>query len=178
MTAAFVFLSFGLNAQEEAADPSSELIDAVRGGQAKDVTRLLAAGADANTKTDGGMPIVAIAAMKGPVAIADALVKAGADLAAKDKAGATALMYAAQFGQNDIVKALIAAGANVNAADNIGWTPLIRAAVGENAEAITALLAAGADKNATDFFKRTALQVAEGRGLEDVVAALQGVSPS
>ena len=67
---------------------------------------------------------------------------------------------------------LIEAGADVNAKDSLGWTPLIRAAVGGNAEAVTLLLAAGADKNAEDFFGRTAMEVAEGRGHEEVKAAL------
>jgi len=74
MTAGLVFLAFGLQAQEEeAADTSRELIDAVREGEARDVTRLLTAGADAKTVTDGGMPLVALAAMKGHTAVADAL---------------------------------------------------------------------------------------------------------
>jgi ankyrin repeat protein len=157
-----LFSVFGLLAQDEAADTSTELVDAVREG----LTRRhpsSGSGRDANTKTDGGMPVVALAAMKGHAAVVDALVKAGADLAAKDKAGATALMYAAaQFGHNDVVQSLIAAGADVNAKDNLGWTPLIRRPSGATLEGTTALLAAGADKNATDFFGRNALQVAEG----------------
>ncbi len=80
------FSSSGSTAQEEdAADPSIELVDAVRAGEVRDVTRLLGAGADAKTVTDGGMPLISVAAMKGHTAVADALVKAGADLAATDK---------------------------------------------------------------------------------------------
>jgi ankyrin repeat protein len=175
MATTLALFSVGLAAQESAApDTSSELIEAVRNGDAKVVTKLLTGGADAKAVTDGGMPLVAYAAMKGNAAIVDALVKAGADVNAKDRAGATALMYAAQFKQPAIVKSLIAAGADVNATDNLKWTPLIRAAVGGDGESTKALLEAGADKNAKDFFGRTALQVAEGRNHQEVVAALQG----
>ncbi len=62
----------------------------------------------------------------------------------------------------------------MNAKDSLGWTPLIRAAVGGNVEGTKALLAAGADKNATDFFGRTALQVAEGRGNDEVIGRAPG----
>ena len=79
--AGFVFVTSGVSAQEEAtADPSMELIDAVREGQTKDVTRLLAAGADPKTMTDGGLPLVALAAMKGHAEVVDALVKASCEL--------------------------------------------------------------------------------------------------
>jgi uncharacterized protein len=178
MTFGFLMLSFGLYAQDEAADTSSALLDAIHGDQTKDqikeVTRLLDQGADPNAKTEGGMPVLTYASMKGNAAVVAALVNAKADLEAKDKTGATALSYAAQFNHNDIVKALLDAGASVNAADSLGWTPLIRAAVGGNADGVKLLLAAGADKEAKDFFGRTALQVAQGRDHKDVTEALSG----
>src|SRR3990172_6362203 len=140
MTAGFVFLSFGLQAQEEeAADPSMELIDAVREGQVRDVTRLLAAGADANTKTDGGMPLLSIAAMKGPAAVADALGKAGADVNAKDNLGWTPLIRAAVGGNAEATTALLAAGADKNATDFFERTALQVAEGRGHADVIAAL---------------------------------------
>jgi ankyrin repeat protein len=173
LTGSLVLPSAAL-AQDDAVDTSSELIDAVLEGNARNVTRLLEGGADPNVRTDGGSPLVSQVARRGGADIIAAFVKAGADLEAKDRAGATALMYAAQYGHNDVVNALVAAGANVNAKDSLGWTPLIRAVVGGNAAGVTALLAAGADKNAEDFFGRNAAEIAEGRDREDVIAAVAG----
>ena len=112
--------------------------------------------------------------MKGEADIVAALVEAGADLEGQDKTGATALMYAAQFNNKEIVTALIEASASVNAADNLGWTPLMRAVIGGNLDAVTALMEAGADVNATDFFDRTAVRIAEGRDLDEIIGVLNG----
>ncbi len=83
MTFGFVMLSFGLYAQDEAADTSSALLDAIHGDQTKDqikeVTRLLDQGADPNAKTEGGMPILTYASMKGNAAVVAALINAKAD---------------------------------------------------------------------------------------------------
>lgn len=160
--------------EEEAPDLSYELLDAVREGTVRDVNRLLGEGADPNALTDAGMPAIAMAAFRGHREVVAALIEAGADLGAQDHPGATALMYAAWQGHVDIVNDLIAAGADVDATDNTGWTPLIHAAVGGSAEAARALLDAGANKDATDAFDRSALQVAESRGHDEFVAALEG----
>jgi len=162
-------------AQDEmsAEDATYELIDAVYEDSARDVTRLLEAGADANATTESGLPIVSYAAIKGLEDVAAALVGAGADLEAQDQTGATALMYAAQFDHDDLVTALLEAGADVNAVDSLGWTPLMRAVIGGNAEAVTAIKDAGADLSAVDFFERNARQIAEGRDLEEIIAILE-----
>lgn len=177
-----LILPLAVFAQEEAAEAEPEeqvdpLLAAVKDANTREVRSLLGDGADANTTTEHGMPLVSYAAMKGESDIVAALLESGADVEAADKTGATALMYAAQFDQDDVVDALIEAGANVNAADNLGWTPLIRAIIGGNIEAVRALMAAGADVNATDFFGRDALRVAEGRDLDDIVAVLNGTEP-
>ena len=155
-------------------DATYALIDAVIDADTSEVQNLLGEGADASVKTDEGLPVVGYAAMKGEADIVAALVEAGADLEGQDKTGATALMYAAQFNNNEIVTALIEASASVNAADNLGWTPLMRAVIGGNLDAVTALMEAGADVNATDFFDRTAVRIAEGRDLDEIIGVLNG----
>ena len=166
-------------AQDEEDSASSEdatyaLIDAVIDADTREVQNQLGEGADASVKTDEGLPVVGYAAMKGEADIVAALVEAGADLEAQDKTGATALMYAAQFNNNEIVTALIEASASVNATDNLGWTPLMRAVIGANLDAVTALMEAGADVNATDFFGRSAVLIAEGRDLDEIIGVLNG----
>jgi len=159
-------------------DATYALIDAVIDADTREVRNQLGEGADASVKTDEGLPVVGYAAMKGEADIVAALVEAGADLEGQDKTGATALMYAAQFNNNEIVTALIEASASVNAADNLGWTPLMRAVIGGNLDAVTALMEAGADVNATDFFGRSAVRIAEGRDLDEIVGALNGTPDS
>lgn len=149
------------------------LVDAVYEEDAREVRNQLEAGASADAMTESGLPIIGYAAMKGYEDIVDALVAAGADVNAQDRTGATALMYAAQFDHDDVVTALIEAGADINATDNLGWTPVIRAVVGGNIEAVQALKDAGADLNATDFFGRNAVQVAEGRDLDEIIELLR-----
>lgn len=167
------FASWAQEDEMSSEDATYELIDAVYEEGTRDVRRLLGEGADANATTESGLPILGYAAMKGFDDIVDALVEAGADLNAQDVTGATPLMYAAQFDHDDIVTALIEAGADINAADSLGWTPLMRAVIGGNIEAVTALKEAGADTGAVDFFGRNAVQIAEGRDLDEIIAVLQ-----
>lgn len=181
LIATCLILPFTVLAQDEAAEPEEEVRDpvvaAVQDGTVRELRSLLEDGADANTKTEAGAPVLSVAAIKGDEDIVAALLEAGADIEAADETGATALMYAAQFDHDDIVATLIEAGANVNATDTLGWTPLIRAVIGGNEEAVSALMAAGADTSATDFFGRDAAAVAEGRDHAGIVAILNGTEP-
>ena len=173
------FAVYGQEEGEAEAAPTVEpLVEAVTGGQLREVRRLLRDGADANVATEGGTPVIMYASLHGLDNVATELIKAGADGNATNRAGATALMYAAQFKHNAIVDALIEGGADVNAQDSVGWTPLIYAVVGENAAGVTALIEAGADVNATGLFDRTAAQIAETRGNTEVLEALNPSSGS
>ncbi len=162
--------------QEEEREPTQAelLIEAVQDEETSDVQRLLSEGADANMRTDLGMPLLSYAAYHGSGDIVAALLEAGADIHAKDKPGATALTYAAAGGHAEITGVLIAAGSDVNSKDNTGWTPLMRATYAVHPDAIRALIEAGADVNATNIFDRTAIEMAEIRAIEEVLAALQG----
>ena len=183
LIAACLIIPFSVLAQDEAAEAAepeeelNELVAAIKEGNVRDLRTLLDDGADADTETDAGTPVLIYSSIHGLENIATALIEAGADVEAKDIPSATALMYAAQFDHDAIVTALIEAGADVNAADSLGWTPLIRAVIGNNIEAVTALMAAGADVNATDFLGRGAVRIAEGRDLGDIVAVLNGTVP-
>ena len=166
-------------AQEEAgetAEPSQDakLIEAIQGGGTRDVSRLLKDGANANATTEMGMPALSYAALHGNKDIAKALIEAGADVGATDKASATPLMYAALNGNTEIIQMLLEAGADVNAKDSTEWTALMKAVSAGKVDATKALIEAGADANAKNRLGRSATEMAEFGGIEEVIAAIRG----
>jgi len=121
---------------------------------------LLAHGADAGVKTDGGRTLLHEAACGGYVAIAETLIAHGADVNAvtssgsgeyywrsmSSPAGTTPLHCAAGYGHEDVVQLLLARGAHVNSRDDKGGTPLLRALEGGHTAAAEVLIAAGAEQ--------------------------------
>lgn len=142
-----------------------QLLGACYRGEAQQVSRLIAAGADVNTRHDhdkgpeiglSGYTVLHLAAERGHVDVVHELIKSGAEIDARRNDRHTPLLAGVtadyQPGQEEIVAALLAAGADVSARDEYGYTPLHWAAkVGWRHKAIVALLlAAGADINAAN----------------------------
>ena len=142
-----------------------QLLGACYRGEAQQVSRLIAAGADVNARHDhdkgpefglSGYTVLHLAAERGHVDVVHELIKGGAEIDARRNDRHTPLLAVVtadyQPGQEEIVAALLAAGADVNARDEYGYTPLHWAAkVGWRHKAIVKLLlAAGADVNATN----------------------------
>jgi len=134
--------------------PTTALTIAAERGDAAEVRRLIAAGANVNEKDEAGYTALMWAARKGNMEIARALVEARADVNVRDcaSAGWTPLMHAIHKNQNDLARLLIERGADVNAAAGDcrehkaegGKTALAYAAANDNAEIVKALLARGA----------------------------------
>jgi uncharacterized protein len=121
-TAAF-FLSlivFVILAPRAFANPNSDLINAVKKGDAARVHSLLHAGASADAKNKNNVTALIYAAYYGRASIAKALIAAGADVNAKDNDSATALMNAAYYGHAAIVEMLLAAGAQTGPVNALG----------------------------------------------------------
>lgn len=134
-------------------------------GAARTAQDLLAAGANAEAKTFGGITVL----MNGATNTVDpgmvsALLAAGlgSQLEVTDFQGSTALMYAAGCGNAAGVQALLAAGANVAAFDNNHKTAFSKAVEADfnHLEVVELLLAAGADPNVAHSVGGTPVLVA------------------
>jgi ankyrin repeat protein len=105
-------------------------VTAVESGDFQELTRLLAAGADANTRDEHGHPILMLAAAAGNKQIVQLLIVHGSDVKAQYRPGQapfgqTPLHIAAGYGRRDVVELLIAHDADVNAKDTKDITPLL-----------------------------------------------------
>ncbi len=155
-------------AQIEKDDPDFALLHYAEIGHLGKVKKLLAAGADANSKHDINTGIETVtdtplyaAAGGGHVAVAEALIAAGAhiDIEADDRW--RPLHHAALNGETKMVSMLAARGADINHRETLmGQTPLHIASERGDAETVRALVQLGADRTLQDYNGRTAADVA------------------
>jgi ankyrin repeat protein len=165
---------------------------AVESGNVQEVNRLLAAGADVNSRTDRGvdrdMTPLMLAAISGSREVTEVLIAHGADIHAKNGAGFTPLHAAVYQGHREVAELLVSKGADVNARSNDGWTPLHNATwrfvrvtgSSPSSEAdrvkmtdiVKLLLDKGADVNAKASNGTTPLILAAGSGQKALVGLL------
>jgi uncharacterized protein len=132
-----------------APDGSTPLQWAAYKGDAAQVKRLLAAGANANEANAYGVNALALAAETGNAQIIRLLLDAGAHVESPTGDGQTALMSVARTGNVEAAQLLIRRGANVNTAEQFGGqTALMWAAARRHPEMVKLLVAKGADVNA------------------------------
>jgi ankyrin repeat protein len=161
------------------------LCEAAKGGNAKEVQRLLSAGEDRDACDEEGQSALHYAALCGHADIVEILLAAGADVDAKNSGGVTPLHLAATLGNPSVAKALMfGEGANTDARDDWGWTAIHKALILDRVEFIRALAEGGADLEATimitaatpsEFAKlsgMTALELAYALGKTDCAKAL------
>ncbi len=151
---------------ETVAMKNVPLVEAVANNDLKAVAALLAQGADANVKSNVGVPVLLVAIRRESAPIVEALLKSGADPNVRDvDTDFTPIMEA--IGQVGIIKLLLAAGADVNATSRKeydlfrGMTPLMLAALDGSEELVQVLLDKGADVNAKAPNGDTALALAK-----------------
>ncbi|MET0292619.1 MAG: ankyrin repeat domain-containing protein [Steroidobacteraceae bacterium] len=132
-----------------APDNSTPLQWAAYRGDAAEVKRLIASGADVKQANDYGVTPMALAAETGNAAVLQLLLAAGADVESPNLEGQTALMSVARTGNLEAAKLLIKRGANVNAAERFGGqTALMWAAARRHPEIVALLVSKRADPNA------------------------------
>ncbi len=156
---------------------SAELLEAVTKGDLASAQKLLAAGADVNSRNAEGLTVLMLASYSGNLPLVQALIAAGADVNATDERGWSALMKASynadqDRGFADVVKTLIAAKANIEAPITYGVRPLMLAAGYGETDVVAALLEAGADVLAKNEGGFTALMMVKQKHYVDVINLL------
>lgn len=142
----------------------------VTNDRADDLKKLLAQGADPNTRHRTGQPTIMRAVAEGAWEVFDVLAAdRRTDLNIENPAGETPLMYLAIAGDTRRAEALIARGAQVN---RLGWTPLAYAASKGNVDTARMLLRHKAMVNAPSGEGRTPLMMAALSGNRDMVQLL------
>jgi len=162
-------LSEKVNVNKEDAKGRSALAFASFAGNLRIVKSLVRAGA--NMDQSEALPIAVI---EGHTDIALFLIESGADVNSKNTKGFTAAHNAAQEGNLDVLKALAEAGADLDVkAGDYQVTPLAVAAIKGHLDVVKFLTSKGVNLSATDKDGKTALELAEEFGRDDVVDFLK-----
>lgn len=151
---------------------NDELKQAMYSHDYAEAQRLIAKGADPNTKSGWGSPFIYWCAEKGRKDLIDFALERGADINATTTSGETALHKAAHVGKVDIIDHLIDRGANINHKNVYATTPLFVAARSDQPEAVKKLLARGADPLIRNHNGVSAAQKAKEKGHNAIVALL------
>src|SRR5262245_7145105 len=136
----------------------SNLIDAVKAGDASTIRTLLKQRPDVNSQEPDGMTALHWAVRNNDVDTAQLLIRAGANVKAANRYGVTPLALAAENGNATLIEALLKAGADANASLPQSETVLMTAARTGNENAVKALIAHGAYVNVKEQWQeQTAL---------------------
>jgi ankyrin repeat protein len=121
-----VLLAYAEPAQREVLTRRA-LTEAIRRGQARVVEALLRTGADPETVTAQGQPIVNLAAGLGHARIVELLLDAGASVSTSGPRGLTPLHWAVRRDRVEIAKLLLDRGASPDRQGAAGLSPLAEA---------------------------------------------------
>ena len=158
---------------EAVRNPSGERYES---GLTRNISGLLARGADVNARYSYGFTALMAAAGNGrtETRIVAGLLNEGADINAEASDGSTALMIAAEHGHAETVLALLSHdGIKVNAAKSNGFTALMLATLYGRTKTVLALLSRDEiNVNAATSFGLTALMIAAENGHTEIVSTL------
>jgi ankyrin repeat protein len=151
------------------------LLRAIRVGDTVAVLRSIREGADVDHAGADGFTPLMVAAGLGQRETVAALLAADANvLAVEPGMGATALHKAAQSGDGEIIGQLLDHGAFIDQQSPIlGHTPLMDAVQHKCVVAVMVLLERGARLTPLNHFQQSALELAEGDGLDDIAGLIR-----
>jgi ankyrin repeat protein len=156
-----------------ASSNGTNLIDAVKSGNAQTIRTLLKQHPDVNAQEADGMTALHWAVRNDDSETAQLLIRAGANVKAANRYGVTPIALAATNGNGVLVEALLKAGADANTALPEGETVLMTASRAGNADAVKALIAHGAKVNAKEQWQeQTALMWAAAENHAAAIKAL------
>src|SRR5262245_44977839 len=154
-----------------AGDP---LFDAVRAGDKAGVERLLASGAEVDSRDRDQATLLIVAALNDQPAVAEFLLSKGADVMARNAGGFTPLHAAAYSGSVPIAELLLDKGAVLEDATNkAGVTPLMVAVEETHVAMLELLIARGADVNRPESHGYTPITRAGFKGNRDIIRVLK-----
>jgi hypothetical protein len=139
---------------------TTALEHAVRNGNREMTQMLLSAGADVNTRNEGGQSVLMMLGEEATTDLVWDLINAGAKVNQQDHEGNTALIEAAGFNNIEALKTLLDAGADIAVRNEDGESPLMMAASGGLVNNVRTLILAGADINQRDDDNKSALSLA------------------
>lgn len=147
------------------AGAQTQLIEAVKRGDAATVRSLIAQKVDVNARAADSATALDWAIEANDTGIANLLIDAGADVNAATRYKITPLALACSNGNAAIIERLLKAGVDANSKSEDGETALMTAALNGKVDAIKVLLTHGAQVNAVEPYKgQTALMWAAGAG--------------
>jgi uncharacterized protein len=133
------------------------LVRAGAAGDAADVRRLLAAGADVNERTDDGRTAVTAAALGDHVDAARALIDGGADVDLQDSERNNPLLVCGQTGSVAMLREVLRAKPDLTRTNRFGGTALIPASDRGHVAMVRALLETNIDVDHVNDLGWTAL---------------------
>jgi ankyrin repeat protein len=115
---------------------------------------------------------------RGDVQAVRELIDQGEPIDSRDRHGQTALMIAAMRGQTELAALLVERHAALNITAKYNLSALMLAVVNGHADLVRLLCEAGADRSvrgtgAPGFAEKTALDLAEGAGRDEIAASLR-----
>jgi len=154
-----------------AGDP---LFDAVKVGNTAGIERLLASGAEVDSRDRDQATLLIVAALNDQPAVAELLLSKGADVMARNAGGFTPLHAAAYSGSVPIAELLLENGAVLeDAANKAGVTPLMVAVEENHVAMLELLIARGADVNRPESHGYTPMTRAGFKGHRDIIRVLK-----